>query len=220
MKFTFFPNTNDGNHCVQACMQTVFAYFGMQVPSLDELDKISGHIPGQYTWMTKLLMYLAEEKNLFVTHTENLDYAQFATKGTQYLKTIWDEQTLAVQDQYSDLAQEQKDATKLTECRRVRLRNMRLNLGEIARLWNSYGERQSQTPSFKFVFLLSVNPNILYKTGTEYSSHMVVITKFNNKTVQICDPNRGITTVLHNDLGDAINPLNKPDFSLTVIRNI
>ncbi len=191
-------------HCVQACLKTLLHYFDMPVLSFKELDKITGHDPDKFTWMSKALLWLAS-KRLHVLHIENLDYVMFSKQGEKYLKNIWDAETFKVQDQYSNLKAGQKDAAKLVASKNITLLNKRLNVSEIKSLFKMGN----------FV-MLSINPNVL-KDKNNYGSHLVVVAGFKNGKVRLCDPDAGLTWYKEKTLQRAISSKYKPDFSVTLV---
>lgn len=191
-------------HCVQACLKTMLRYFDMPVPSFEKLDEITGHEPDRFTWMSKALLWIASNK-LRVSHVENLDYALFAKRGTRYLERIWDKNTFKVQNKFSDLKAEQRDAAKLLANKNITLINDRLNVREIKLLFD-----------IGFFIMLSVNPNVL-KGGRKYDAHLIVVAGFKDGKVRICDPDNGFRWYKESILDRAISSKYRPDFSATLV---
>jgi len=204
MIYKHYKNSNAGTHCVQACLQTLLHYFDMAVLSFEELDKITGHNPDRWTWMSKAILWLSSQ-NLRVIHYENLDYERFAAEGKEYLKMIWYKETFDLQDRMSDLPKEREDAKALLDSRNVTIVNDRLALEGIK---NAF--------SLGFFILLSVNPNVL-KGSAGYGSHMVVISGLKDGKIQICDPDGGLDWYDESVIRSAISPEHKPDFSATLV---
>ncbi len=208
MSFKHFPNSIDGNHCVQACLQTLLDYFCLQVPTLDELDSITGHKPGEYTWMSQALIWLAS-RNFQIIHVEDLNYVDFAKYGKTYLKKLYSKEIFSVQDQMSDLDREQGLAIKLIKDRSIQVINNRWTIEGIETFLDS-----------GYVPLVSVNP-FVFENLSGYAAHLVVVCDFftnhdsKEKLVRICDPDRGFFEV---STGLFQRAIDKPDFSVTFCR--
>lgn len=168
------------------------------------MDKITGHEPNSFTWMTRALSWIPT-LGLKVIHVENLDYLKFANFGKSYLKTIWDKETYELQEKMSDLDKEQMDAREILKNRDVHLINNTLDINDIKTLHK-----------MGFFIMLSINPNILLGDKT-YGSHLVVVTQFKDGMVTLCDPDHGIVSYPEKLLSKAISKKFKPDFSATIV---
>ena len=59
LKIPFYANLKDDNHCLQACFKMVLKYyFPKRNYSFKELDKVSQHISGKWTWQGAFLLVL------------------------------------------------------------------------------------------------------------------------------------------------------------------
>lgn len=173
----------------------------MRVLSFDDLDKITGHDPKKFTWMSKAILWLSAQ-GLRVYHIENLDYAKFAKRGKAYLRTIWNKKTFKIQKEMSDLDTEQKDAAKLVANKNVTLLNIHLGIRDIQSLFK-----------VGFFIMLSVNQNVL-RGDRGYGSHMVVVAGFKNNKIKLCDPDHGFKWY---DINIVELAMNKDDFSVTLV---
>lgn len=210
MSFKHFPNSTDGNHCVQACLQTLLDHFSLQVPTLEELDVITDHKPGKYTWMSQALIWLAS-LDFQIIHVEDLDYVDFAKQGKVYLRKLYSKEVFSVQDQMSDLDLEQDLAVRLIKDRSIQIINSRWNIEEIKTFLGS-----------GYVPLVSVNP-LVFDNLPGYAAHLVVVCEFlighdsKEKMVRICDPDRGFLEVSADLFQRAMD---KQDFSVTFCRRM
>ncbi len=75
LNIPFYPNLDDGLHCLQACLKMVLGYyFPDKEYSYEELDRISKHVEGKWTWQIASLLFFARE-GFEVVNIENIDYA-------------------------------------------------------------------------------------------------------------------------------------------------
>jgi hypothetical protein len=171
-----FFESCDENHCFQACLKMVLAYW---LPnrefSFEELDKLSGHKAGKWTWQGKTILYLIEN-DFEVVNIENLDYQALAEKGEKYLTSIWTKEVFNIQKKYSDLAFEQQVAQKLIKNKKIILKQNEAEIEDIFDLFNK-----------NYTILVSVNPYTI-RNEDGYASHMVVITSLDEKNIIIHDP--------------------------------
>lgn len=107
-----FSNTEDNRHCVQACLQMVFVHFKLPVPSIEELDIMTGHVDGGYTRDTNVIMFLMST-GFNVVHIEPLDYVRFADQGRVYLREIFSKERYEDQDKNGDIDADQRSASEL-----------------------------------------------------------------------------------------------------------
>lgn len=82
----FWENTDDDLHCVQACFGMMLAYyFPRDRLSWDELEEITGFVPGYWTWTAKGFIHLMD-RGLPVTYISTFDNEKFASReGRAYL---------------------------------------------------------------------------------------------------------------------------------------
>ncbi len=192
-------------HCVQACLQMLLYSFEKPVLSLQELDEITHHEAGTYTWMSDALLWL-EKQGFEVENYENLDYRIFAAKGKEYLRQIWGAKTFELQDAFSNLDREQAMASKLLESG-IRTVNARMSLEEI-----------KQKMDQGFFVMLSVNPHAL-KGDRGYGSHMVVVQSIAKTRTILLDPDATEPSEVSNEeLKNAISEENKQDFNAIFVR--
>ena len=198
---------DDGNHCVQVCMQHLLAHFDMVIPTVARLDEITEHIPGRYTWLSAGLLWLAS-KGFRIVHVENIDYKRFAKEGRDYLKFVYPANVFKVQDEMSNLDREQELAKKLVESKAIRIFYGR---------WSLENVKAQLGPDC--VALVSINPCVLL--GEEgYASHLVILWEIgtgnsgDDSSVKFLDPDKGEMVVSANLFGKAMD---KEDFSVTFI---
>jgi hypothetical protein len=174
-KIPFFES-KDNNHCFQYCLKMVLAYWLPDKKfSLKELDKITGHVWGKWTWQGQAILHLIDN-GFEIVNIENLDYESFSREGESYLRSIWDKETFSVQKKYSNLTKERKVAKLLTQSNKVNLINKEVTIKDITNLIKK-----------GYLVLVSINPYALRKEEG-YSSHLVVITKLLKNSVVFHDP--------------------------------
>lgn len=80
----FYGNIDD-THCFQAVIKMVAAYFWPEEKyTWEDLDQITGKVPGLWTWPTLGCLWL-QEKRIEVIVEGLFDYPAFIEKGGQYL---------------------------------------------------------------------------------------------------------------------------------------
>jgi hypothetical protein len=208
MEIKFYPNTPDDLHCVEACFQMVLKYlFPDQDWSLEQLRKMVRHLPHKGAALSGMMIELVK-LGLHVVNIENLDYGKFAEDGEDYLKTIWDSQTLAGQKELIDIRHEQKLAKELTQSDKVEL----VTREAVFKDAENYFHKNN-------IVLVSINPLVL--DGREgYWSHLVVITDINNDSVTFHDPglppqpNRVVSKKV---FIESMTPPRKPDTNVVAI---
>lgn len=174
-KIPFYSNLKDNNHCIQACLKMVIKYyFPAKNYSFKELDKMSKHKKGMWTWQGASLLALAD-MGLEVVNIENIDYKKFAEQGEMYLQNIWSEEVFATQDKYSDLKQEKKIAQKMVESKKMKLANRDAKFSDV----EGYFAKD-------YLVLVSVNPCV-FENKKCYWSHIVLITDINDRWVTFHD---------------------------------
>jgi len=209
LKIPFYTNMKDGNHCFQACFKMILKhYFPEKNYSFKELDKLSNHIKGKWTWQGTFLLELSK-MGFEVVNIENLDYKKFAKDGAEYLKTIWSEDVFNTQDQFSDLKQEQKIAQRMVEENKLKLINIEVSLKDVEKYFNE-----------GFMVVVSVNPCIFERRKC-YSSHLVLITNISKDTITFHDP--GLPPVENNKVSKKLfeKAMTKPwkeDTNLIAVR--
>lgn len=171
MKIKFYSNLKDDLHCLQAGLKMVLSSFGKHY-SFKELDKITGFKKWQWTWSTKMLIWLSGRYE--VMHIERFNYAAFAERGENYLKRIWDKDFFTAQKAHSDFRTEQGLAKKLLKSP-VKLIN---RYGTIIDIEKYFGTR---------MIMVTVNSAVLNR-WKGYFNHVVVLTNVNEKCVSFHDP--------------------------------
>lgn len=174
-KIPFYSNLKDNNHCLQACLKMVLKYY---LPnknfSFKELDKITKHVEGLWTWQGASLSALAK-MGFSVVNIENLDYKKFAKEGDKYLKKIWSEEVFDTQDKYSNLKQEKQIAQKMVKDKNITLLNRETTINDVENYFRK-----------DYLVLVSVNPCV-FENIKCYWSHIVLITDINDKWVTFHD---------------------------------
>lgn len=172
----FYANLKDNNHCFQACLKMVLkCYFPDKNYSFKELDKISKHKKGKWTWQGAALITLAK-LGFDVVNIENLDYKKFAKDGDVYLKKIWSDETFKLQNKFSDLNQEQKIAQKLINLKKVELVNKIARMSDVEKYFSK-----------SFFVMVSVNPCVFERKKC-YWSHLVLVTGMDRNFITFHDP--------------------------------
>lgn len=172
----FYPNLKDDLHCLQACLKMVLKfYFPKKNYSYSELDKISRHVKGKWTWQGSSLLELSK-LGFEVVNIENLNYIKFSQTGEEYLQKIWSPEVFESQKKFSNLKQEQQVAKKLIKDKKIKLINRQAQIGDIEYYFSN-----------NFTVLVSLNPCVLQKQDC-YASHIVVVTGVDSQGVAFHDP--------------------------------
>ena len=99
----FVPNTDDAEHCLQACASMVLSVLmPTQKFSFKELDEMSDKGEGKYTWPLRILVEFAKY-GLGVSIIEPFDYVQFSNDPERYLVRQFGEEVGRDQIVNSDL---------------------------------------------------------------------------------------------------------------------
>jgi len=176
LKIPFYANLKDDNHCLQACFKMILKYyFPEKNYSFKELDKLSKHVKGKWTWQGASLLVLSK-MGFDIVNIENLNYKKFAKDGDKYLKTIWSEEVFDTQNQFSDLKQEQKIAERMVKQEKFKLINREVSMKDIEKYFNE-----------GFMVAVSVNTCVFVKEDC-YTSHLVLVTNIDKKIVTFHDP--------------------------------
>jgi hypothetical protein len=90
MKFVpFFPNDDDNEHCLQACVKSLLAFY---LPNQTFSDKeINEKTGGNWAWMPPTVKWL-NELGIKAQLYSSFDYEQFASQGESYMKAVRGEQ--------------------------------------------------------------------------------------------------------------------------------
>ncbi|MCB9988222.1 MAG: peptidase C39 family protein [Rhodospirillales bacterium] len=81
----FYPNPDD-THCQQCCLRMGYEYFYPEKQwTWDELDTLSGKIPGKYAWYMRLYIATAARGYDVVVY-DIVDYPEFIKDAETYLK--------------------------------------------------------------------------------------------------------------------------------------
>jgi len=175
-KIPFFANLKDDNHCLQACFKMVLKYyFPNKNYSFKELDKLSKHIKGKWTWQGAFLLELSK-LGFEIINIENLDYKKFAKNGDEYLKSIWSEEVFSLQNQFSDFKQEQKIAQRMIKEKKFKLINEEASINDVKKYFSK-----------GFMVIVSVNPCVFERKKC-YWGHLVLVTDITKNSVTFHDP--------------------------------
>lgn len=172
----FYKNLDDDTHCIQAALKIVLGFYNPEKEySFEELNKITAHVPGKWTWQYAMVDWLGSNGFLAVA-IEDFDTEEFVEKGEEYLKKHWKEEVFATQKQFSNFSEERIYAKKALQNKNVSLPN---KIAKFADLEKYYEE--------EYIVIASINPKVL--DGEEgYASHVVVVTDLNDKEITFHDP--------------------------------
>jgi hypothetical protein len=174
MRIPFFPNTGDGTHCFQAVLMMALAAL---VPdrsfTYEDLDKISGKLPGKWTWPTAALLWLIDV-GLEVKLIEEFDYAAFAERGGDYLIGRFGEEVGRAQIANSDIERERVLAKRFAAIAPLEMRVP--DIDDIENLL-----RQGS------VVIVNLNSAVL-EGGEGYAGHFVVVCEVDSSMVRLHDP--------------------------------
>lgn len=84
----FVPNSDDDTHCVNAVFRMVLKYYTNQDVMWDEIDTLTGAIPGKGTWTIGGDIALAK-RGIKVTNIEPVDYDALYKEGVTYLQQVF-----------------------------------------------------------------------------------------------------------------------------------
>ena len=170
----FFGNTGDGTHCWQAAMQMALAVcLPDRTFTPDDLDRISGKLPGKWTWPTAAMLWMIEQ-GLSLSLIEEFDYRAFADHGEAYILERFGEEVGWAQIEHSDIPREQAIARRFIaaaplEHRIPTLDDIRREIGKGA--------------------VVIVNINAAALSGEQgYSGHFVVVCDVGSDAVTLHDP--------------------------------
>lgn len=169
---------------------------------------MSGHKKGKLTWQGTSLLALSK-MGFKVVNIENLDYKKFTAQGESYLRSIWQEKVFNIQNQYSNLKQEQRVAEKLIRDKNISLIKRRVEI-EDADYYFKKG----------YLVLVAINSAVL-AGKKEYWPHIVVLTGIDARNVAFHDPglppikNKKVSKGL---LRKAISPKWREDATLIAIK--
>jgi hypothetical protein len=109
----FFANTAGGTRCYQAVIKSVLKYFLQDHDfSWEELDKMSGKVPGEPTWPQQMLIEL-HNMDFEIFDASGFDGRAFIKRGADYLVEAFGKETAAWQVEHSDIGREQRIFQKL-----------------------------------------------------------------------------------------------------------
>ena len=172
----FYANTKDNLHCVQAALRAVLkTSFPHKTYTYAYLDRVTNHEPGNGTWDSAMLLFLARSK-FEVIYIAKFDYKRFARFGDAYLQSFWTDEIYQAQKKFSNFATEQKNAQKLIQNKSITVIHRSANIRDIKSLWRK-----------KYFLMIPVNANVLDRI-TGYASHMVLVTKITDTTIYFHDP--------------------------------
>lgn len=166
---------NPDDQCVPATIGMVLAYFCPDKHySLDELDALTGYVPGLGTWSTKSMLSLSG-LGFQTRWIEDFDHVKFSQNPEAYLASILDEESLKWQVEHGDLAAEAK------------LINDYLADGYIIEKRKGTKEDIIQLIDDGWLVRLEVNANPLAdKPG--YDGHSILVIGYDDNNVTIHNP--------------------------------
>ena len=172
----FFKNTPSDTHCLQAALKMLLAYyFPDRRFSWRQLDEITGHKDGQWSFPYKMYVWLAAQ-GVQVEHVERFPIRRFAREGVGFLKAYWSPENFKQQKRYADFSAGQRDARAAIKDPRVTFR-YRNGTVEVLRTYWTAG----------YTAIVRVNPFTL--RGEEgLGSHVVVVTAVHTHTITVHDP--------------------------------
>ncbi|MDP2599409.1 MAG: hypothetical protein Q8P84_01570 [Deltaproteobacteria bacterium] len=169
----FFANIGDGTHCYQAALKMVLHFFTGREWSFEELDKLSGKKPGQWTWPTQSLIWLLDH-GYQVKLLEEFDYKDFGKRGRDYLAEKWGEEVAKEQETHSDLVHEQ--ALALEFAKRAPLEYRVPEWDDLEKMFDA-----------GYLLICNVNASLLHHLEG-YSGHFVVPVAIERQIITIHDP--------------------------------
>lgn len=150
-------------------------FFPRKSYTFTELDKITAHKRGKWTYPYKMYTWLAEQ-GFEVLHTENFSIRRFAREGESFLKTLWTKQVYDIQKEFSVFADEQIYAQKALASESVTFQKKKGTV-ELALKYFHEG----------YFVMLRVNPYAL--RGEKGSgSHIVVLVDVDARGAVLHDP--------------------------------
>ena len=174
MRIPFFPNAGDGTFCFQAALRMALAALMPEKEfSCEELTRISGKLPGKWTWPTSAMLWMIEQ-GFSIKLIEDFDYALFASKGEAYLLERFGEEVGRAQIENSDIEREIAVAKRFASVAPIEVR-----VPDADDL-----RRESEAGS---VVVCNVNAMALHGQGG-YSGHFVVICEVGKNSVTLHDP--------------------------------
>lgn len=170
----FYANKSDDTHCWQACLKMVLKYFESQkYYSWNKLDKISGKAPGMWTWTSKSVIWLTENK-FNVQVIESFNYKRFSEIGKKYLVELHGQDIADIEERHCDLNQEMKNAKEFA--RKINYDKRIPEIGDIIKLLEK-----------GYLIICCINYNVMNnKKG--FIGHFVLIKGFNDNKLIIHDP--------------------------------
>ena len=170
----FFAYTQDNTHCYQSVLKMILKYFEPDKEySYEELDILSGKVPGKWTWDTRAIINM--KKMAFqVLAMDNFDYLKFSLNARDYMNSRLGFEAAAEQEKHSDFIKEMKDAKEYYQ----ELGNSKKipEISDIKRL-------------IREGYLVSCNINGRTLRGRDgYSGHFVLVVGFTDNTLIIHNP--------------------------------
>lgn len=150
------------------------AYFNPQKKfTYDELDEISGKLPGKWTWPTKAMIWLIHQ-GFEVGLIEEFDYEEFVNNGEKYLNDRFGEEVGRAQAANSDVPREQEIAKEF-----IKLAPLKYSIPSLKDVEKLLKQNA--------VVIVNVNSAALYEIAG-YSGHFIVICDVKKDAVVIHDP--------------------------------
>ncbi len=170
----FYANDEGNMRCMLAVYRSVIFYFLGKEPSWEELEKLTGYMPGRAAWTAKALSEMTAGYHLSVKMIDPFNYKQFAREGEDYLYDMYDNEEVQWYLNNSNVLEIKPYLTKFLAsvrpvCRRATLQDIDEMLDE---------ER---------LVFVTVNSRVLNdKEG--FSSHAILVIGRDNDNYIIHDP--------------------------------
>lgn len=151
----------------------ILTYFTGKEWPYETLDRLSGKLPGKWTWPTQSLLWLMEH-GFEIRLIEEFSYEAFGKKGKTYLVEKCGVEVAAAQESHSDLQMEQKKAFAF-----ARKGNVEYRVPEL--------EDFNQLFKKGYLTLCNINASLLFGQPG-YSGHFVVPLEITQDNVRLHDP--------------------------------
>lgn len=157
----FYPNHEDGMHCMLAAYRSIIAYFLHKELSWEELEQLTGYTPNRAAWTLQALVDM-QEMGFDIKMIEPFNYERYLTEGETYLHEFFSPEEVNWFLEYSNI----RDIKPLipTFQERVKYSCRQVSLADIDKMLDE--ER---------LVTVTVNAQVLNdKVG--FVSHMLLIT--------------------------------------------
>ncbi|MFI5275465.1 MAG: RluA family pseudouridine synthase [Candidatus Saccharimonadales bacterium] len=130
----FYPNHEDGMHCMLAAYRSVIAYFLHRELTWDELEELTGYTLNRAAWTIKALVDM-QDMGLDIRMIEPFDYRRYLKEGEPYLHELYSSEEVEWYLANSNVKDIQSFIPKFLErvkyvCRRARMADIDSMLNE------------------------------------------------------------------------------------------